>query len=524
MTVAILKSLFVSPFSVFGLLTGTSAIVFGAFVFVRSSNRRIARAWLLFSLAVVVWGFTSIWVANARTPEEGLRAWRWAYAAGIIWIPVAFFRFVCLFCDIEKKQSLIVQTSIAIFFVSIVPTHLFFPRARLVFSSLYYGLPGPLYVACIAWWIWLIVYSHWQLWLSLQAASEIKKNQLRYFFLATAVGFTGGIAGFLPKLNIADVYPWGYVTTSIYPVIMSYAIVKYNLMDVRIFIRRAALLIGLYVGLVIVAGAFLLVFQVVYGRNFSVGEWGEMLTVSAVLSVGPFLYASFVKRSAYFHEATLAGITHEMKSPLAAIESAVALLRDHPNSQFSHGQDTNSYLEMIQRNTDRLRQFVDTFLTTSSQHTDVELHRTPTVMQGIVRDVVTAYEPFSLRKGLNISVDMPKGPIIVEVDKQKIEQALSNVVSNAVKFSDKGLILIKVQSSYEEISITIEDEGCGIPEPDLRRVFDRFFQGQRHRASSKGGTGLGLFLAKLWIERHGGAISASPRLDRGSQIRITLPI
>lgn len=514
----LLRTILSNPFAFFGFLTATSSLVFGIFVLAQSSNRKIGRAWFVFTLSVAGWGLGEVWIANAHTPAMALFDWRWTYAAAIIWIPVLFYRFVRVFCG-QSGSSVLIQSLIAVVFSALTPTDLFFSGVRFAFSSLYYGFPGPAYVACVTWWCGLIVYSHWVLWRNYRAAPESKKNQLKYFFLATAVGYTGGLLGFIPKLNIADIYPWGYLTTSLYPVIMSYAILKFNLMDIRIFIRRAALLAGLYIGLVLVAGSVLLSFHLMKGKTWAGGNWEETALVSLILSAGPFLYAYFVRRSAYFHESTLAGITHEMKSPLAAIDSALELLRSH-NESLSDRKQIPDYIDMIERNTTRLRQFVDTFLTTSGHRTSGNPLIASVVVQSVVQQAVAAYESAALKKGLALSINMPTEPIIAEIDTKKIEQALSNIVSNAIKFSDEGKITVTVKTTEVDVSISVKDEACGIPASELPQVFDRFFQGK----SRRGGTGLGLAISQLWVEAHGGRIWAESEGEgKGTTVTFTLP-
>jgi two-component system sensor histidine kinase VicK len=115
---------------------------------------------------------------------------------------------------------------------------------------------------------------------------------------------------------------------------------------------------------------------------------------------------------------------------------------------------------------------------------------------------------------------MPTEPLLVEIDKEKIEQALSNIVSNAVKFSDQGQIAVSLTAGARDLSISIQDQGCGVADDELPRIFQRFFQGENQR----GGTGLGLSLAKLWIDTHGGHIwIKSDGEGTGATVTFTLP-
>jgi signal transduction histidine kinase len=226
-----------TPFGLSGLLTGITSVSFGVFVLLMSANRKIGRIWFLFTLAVGCWGFGGMWVGWTKTATEGLLAWRLAYALGVIWIAPLFYHFVCTFLELRRNRSIILHYLITLSFLSTIPTTLFFSRARWVFNSLYYGLGGVLYPFYFAWWIGLVLYSHYELIRIYKGVSPSKKNQIKYFFLATAVGYTGGSLAYLPNFGV-DVYPWGNFAIVLYPLIMSIAIARYRLMDIDLLARN----------------------------------------------------------------------------------------------------------------------------------------------------------------------------------------------------------------------------------------------------------------------------------------------
>ncbi len=109
----------------------------------------------------------------------------------------------------------------------------------------------------------------------------------------------------------------------------------------------------------------------------------------------------------------------------------------------------------------------------------------------------------------------------VEVDQEKIRQVISNLLSNAIKFSEHGAIKIHLKSTSRDYIVSFVDEGCGIPPGDIERIFDRFHQG----CHAQQGSGIGLTIAKAWVEAHGGKIWAeSDGEGKGTTVTFTLPV
>jgi signal transduction histidine kinase len=180
--------------------------------------------------------------------------------------------------------------------------------------------------------------------------------------LATALGYFGGNLNYLPHYGI-DIYPWGNFTVFLYPIIMAYAIIRFDLMDIRILVRRTALILFVYFFLLLASAPILYFFHVHNQMHPSAFTQPiETVLVSLILSTGPFFYAFVVRRKSYFQEYTLAGLTHELKSPLAVIDSALDFLNSTPDLSKLDTAQLSAYLKMIERNSSRLRFFVNDLL------------------------------------------------------------------------------------------------------------------------------------------------------------------
>ncbi|MCB4756238.1 MAG: hypothetical protein LHV69_04285 [Elusimicrobia bacterium] len=435
-------------FSLAGFLAAVTSLLFGIAVLLKARPRKLGVLFFLLSLSVASWGGFATWIGAIRDANTALLAWRLAYAAGVTWAPVFFFHFVTVFCRINQKRLLFLHYVLGAASLLLAFTGLFFPSVRWTFNSMYHPRLGPFFIPYLVLWLGSIVWSHYCIVREYRATADgHRKNQIKYFFLATAIAYGGVSLGYLPKFGI-DVYPWGDFTIALYPLIMSYAILRYRLMDIRIFVRRAVLLIGVYCVLVFVCIAGVALLHA--GRsaaNTSLPNLVlEIMLFGGILSIGPFLYAHAVRESSYFREQAMSGLTHELKGPLAAIESALDFLHEQRKSAPPGAQEAG-YFDMIERNSARLRQFVDDLLQVfRGENKDVLLNIEEVNLTRLCQDAAGSYRSLAEGKGISIGLEGEGlGPdVVVRADKKKIEQVLSNLLSNAVKFTEKGGIKLSL--------------------------------------------------------------------------------
>jgi len=510
-----------NPFAWSGLLAGVFSFTLGLLVLIKSQNKRLGRIWFLFATSVAVWGFGGLWIGLAKTPTEGLLAWRLAYAFGVIWIPVFFYQFVCIFCELERKILVATHYIVGIAVLCMMPTNLFFSGVRWDFNSIYIDRGGPVFPYYVLWWLMSVLFSHVELIHAYQRATPDKKNKIKHFFLATAIGYCGGSLDFLPALGV-KLYPWGNFAIFLYPIIMSYAILKYRLMDIKIVIRRAGLIALIYA----VLASFLIPIGWSLYPALVVSRWGFPLAAiicGIVLSVGPFIYARFIRKSAFFQERVVSGVTHEFKSPLAAIQSATSILKDQleklPESVRAKQAD---YLLMIQNNSQRLEKFIQNLLEVSKiEQTKPTLKMEETDLKEICQRTLELYQPLARQKDLALQF-VANGVKPVNCDPEKMQLVVSNLLSNAIKFTEQGSIELQIEQTPKETIVSVKDTGIGILDEDLPRIFEKFYQGRNGNGTK--GTGLGLSIVKGWVEAHGGRVSAqSEGMGKGTIIAFFLP-
>lgn len=216
-------------------------------------------------------------------------------------------------------------------------------------------------------------------------------------------------------------------------------------------------------------------------------------------------------------------ISHEMRTPLAAMKGTAVMALDH---RATLGQtDIKELFTIIDKETDRLVDLVNNLLDmTRIESGSLSVKRQP----GYVRDVVAeAVEGFRSSRYTNpVNVQIPGDHIPAEIDARRVRQVVMNLLTNAAHFSSPGSpIGVTVTRQGEGIAVAIQDRGRGIPREKLPLLFKKFSRLDTGRRDSPSGTGLGLVICKGIVEAHGGTISAeSPGEGQGTTVTFTLPV
>jgi len=217
----------------------------------------------------------------------------------------------------------------------------------------------------------------------------------------------------------------------------------------------------------------------------------------------------------------LASVAHEMRTPLAAAK-AQAQLALHQLHAGEKDRASAGALRVISRQIDKVVRLVSDLMDVSRLETGTfPLDRAELDLAAVAREVVERMQP--LAEGREISVHAPE-PAKVMADRDRIEQVLSNLLSNAIRYSpEKGAIEVAVQTHPEWMQLSVRDRGVGVPRSQQKRIFERF---ARAHGDEGTGLGLGLAIAKLIVEQHGGRIwvESTGKSGEGSTFFVRLPL
>jgi len=227
------------------------------------------------------------------------------------------------------------------------------------------------------------------------------------------------------------------------------------------------------------------------------------------------------------HEEFIANISHELKTPLNVIFSAIQLFQMYCyNGSLDERRETFiKYLDSMKVNSYRLSKLINNIVDSSKiQAGFFKLNLSNNNIVEVIEEIVMSVTTFTDCKGLNIIFDTNVEEKIIACDPEIIDRIVLNLLSNAIKFSDKGdEIFVDVKVSNEFVQISVKDNGIGIEENNLYTIFDRFKQVDKSLSRNAEGTGIGLSLVKSIVELHGGCIYAESEFGKGSKFIVMLP-
>jgi signal transduction histidine kinase len=215
----------------------------------------------------------------------------------------------------------------------------------------------------------------------------------------------------------------------------------------------------------------------------------------------------------------LANMSHELRSPLTVLRGGVDYL-----SRTLRIEDNRNYLHIIDKNLNRLIHLVsDLFDFTKIEAKKIEWSFEPENLAVLIEEVIEIISPLSLDKKITINYEKPVD-IPVEIDVERIEQVMVNLIENAIKFSDPETeIQVRINDDPQSATVSVKDHGIGIPQGNLETIFDKFSTVPSGRDGNPEGTGLGLAICKAIIEAHGGRIWAESVKGVSSTFYFTLP-
>jgi two-component system sensor histidine kinase VicK len=221
--------------------------------------------------------------------------------------------------------------------------------------------------------------------------------------------------------------------------------------------------------------------------------------------------------------AFVADVSHELRTPLTNIKSYSETLLD---ADIDDEATRTSFLKVIDSEADRMTRLVKDLLALSQlDHSKQHLKPESFSLGALVENIVNTMSMDAKKRGQILTYVKGGESAVVFADKDRINQVIVNIVSNALKYTPEGGNITVVSGQQEQNAyIKISDTGMGIPEKDLPHIFDRFYRVDKARSRKMGGTGLGLAIAKEIVEAHEGTISIDSVYGEGTTVTIKLPI
>jgi len=219
----------------------------------------------------------------------------------------------------------------------------------------------------------------------------------------------------------------------------------------------------------------------------------------------------------------IANVSHELKTPITSIRGYIETLIDGLDMD---NDEIKKFLEIANKHTSRLNAIVDDLLQLSRIEQNSErgaITLSKAKIKDVIYNAIIFCQPKAQKKDITIKSEC-LADIETNINPQLLEQAIINLIENAVNYSEPGKpIEIKVENPQDEVIIEVKDQGCGIDEEHLTRIFERFYRVEKSRSRETGGTGLGLSIVKHIAQAHNGYSSVESTLGEGSVFRIHVP-
>ncbi|MFM2401129.1 MAG: Histidine kinase [Bacteroidota bacterium] len=222
-----------------------------------------------------------------------------------------------------------------------------------------------------------------------------------------------------------------------------------------------------------------------------------------------------LKKAAVYRQEFLADVSHELKTPIFAAQGFVHTLLDNPEESPEIRQ---KFLEKAAKSLDGLDALVKDLLTVSQIETGaIKIDKKRINLRPMIEEIFEQLEGKAKKRGVKLLLNCTDEAIDVKADAQKIEQVLVNLVDNGIKYGNQeGKVTVLIEDRKKSYLISVKDNGPGISEKHLPRLFERFYRVDKSRTKLSGGTGLGLSIVKHIVQAHGSKIQVESKVDKGT--------
>ena len=519
------------------IMTTIVALFLGIFVLLNVRNK-MTILFFYMSVFIALWSlFYAIWAITDSHDNALIYAKILNFFS--IFIPVLYFHWICVFLNRKNKCKLfLVFAYIFTGFVALFSfSNLFIDDVQHVMVFEYFPQSGIIHSIFLVYWIGVIFYSIFLLVIAYKKANGDYKKQILFVLLGAIIGFGGGAFNWPLMFGVEIFLPVTSAMVLLVPLVWGYTIMRHNLMDVKLALIQF---------FIIILNSFAIGF--IFLSN-SIGEYiAKSVFMIITVSVSYLLKKSYdkeveqkeklLKLTKELERANtelmrldkaksefVSIASHQLRTPLTAIKGYISLILE--GAYGKHTPRASEALNKIFLANERLIQLVEDLLNiTHIEAGRLEYHIGNVHVEEILEEL---YEMFILRakdKDLEFILDLSDKKLpVVQADKSKLREVVSNLIDNAIKYTKKGFVHVSVEYDKKTMRIIVEDSGVGISPESMKTLFAKFSRGTDSSKIYTEGTGLGLFVGKNLIESQGGHVYAeSEGVGKGSRFIIEMPI
>ncbi len=252
--------------------------------------------------------------------------------------------------------------------------------------------------------------------------------------------------------------------------------------------------------------------------------WGQAAQLISLHDITDRMQAEEAeKKLMELKDELIASVSHELRTPLFSIKGFLELLRD---GKVEDAETQHEFLTRAGQDADRLTKLVNDLLDVSRlEAVQMELELEDVELGSLISETLESLRQQAQQKSIPLTYSESKAPLGIKADRHRLQQVLTNLVTNAIKFSEAGCpVLITSELVDDLVTVKVIDQGTGVPAEDIPHLFDMFYQANGSHKRAGGGAGLGLHIAKRIVESHGGQIGVESELGMGSTFFFVLPV
>ncbi len=527
----------------FSLINGVTAILFGLFIYLKDREKILNKTFLLMNIGVAIWSFSYCkWLL--MVDEEGALFWSRMLNFGATLIPIFYLHLALSFLNLDKKKRkiLIFGYLLTFIFLSFSFTSYYIKSVEPILFFPYWPQAGPLYICFLFFgYLGLVGYGLYQLFKIRKTALGEKRNQIDYIVLATIVGFGGGATNFPLMFKISLFSPFGQPLVALYPFIITLAILRYHLFEIRVILTE--ILVGM-MGVVLLVLPFsmpvaslkiltigIFLFFCLFGYLLIRATHQEVKRRDEIEKLYEELKVLDKAKSEF-----VAITSHQLRTPLTAIKGYISMILEGTYGKLD--EKVKLPMEKVYKSNERLIKLINDLLNVSRIESGrIEMKLEKLSVEEIIAGVMEELKNAAKEKNLYLKFEKPKTPLPkILADEDKIRQVILNVVDNAIRYTERGGVEIKLEIENPapakirygaglKLKIIVSDTGVGMTRYELSKIFESFSRATAGTQFYTEGVGLGLYIARKFVEMHNGKIWAESKgKGKGSTFYIELPI
>jgi signal transduction histidine kinase len=506
-------------------INGFVAILFGLFIVSKNWKNTTNLTFFLMSLAVAVWSFSYCKWLSVYTAHDAL-FWSRMLNLGATFIPIFYLHWILSILNLTKeKKPILIFGYVIVFIFSVFSfTPLYITSVKPVLDFPFWPQAGILYVAYLIFgYMFLTFYGFYELIKAKKGVEKEKEHQINYLILGSLFGFGGGATNFPLMFGVALFPPIGQTLVVLYTIVFGLATLKYHLFEIKLILTE--LLVGV-MGIIIVV---LLYLMPTPSLKVLIA-----VTLALFLVFGYYLVKATREEIERKEEAErvsrvktefISIASHQLRTPLAAIRGYTSMIKDGDYGKIP--DEAMVAVNYIYESSIGMIKLVNSLLSISRlERGQVELKIEEVSVEPIIENCIKDIQLLARGKGLYLKYIKPARPLpTIKGDPEKLKEVFNNIINNAVLYTVKGGVTVSMEKKKNSILIQVKDTGIGILKKEKEKIFKSFSRGQAGTEMYTQGTGLGLYVAKNFLEMHKGKLTVrSKGKDKGSTFFIELPI